>query len=261
MQNRYIADLGDFGKYGLLRNLCGKAESEKGLSLGVLWYLVPDESHNEDGKYISYLNRSRENDLRFRECDEDLYDKLRAIIKSGERNIRQIKNSRVLPEWTIYFEEPLCYDELPILNPETRKKRLRLRNYWVEAGLNKTINCDLIFVDPDNGLQVKSVERHHNKATKYAYYEELLPIIQRGQSLIVYHHLCRNGTASKQIEERLSHIEEYCGIKDSYALLYKRGTLRAFIIVPSEMHKKLLIERSIRTIINWNEHFELIKRG
>ena len=261
MQNRYICDLGDFGKYGLLRSLCGKAESEKRLSLGVLWYLVPDESHNEDGKYINYLNKSRENDLRFRECDEELYDKLRSIIRSGERNIRKIRDSSVLPDGTIYFEEPLWYNEFPLVNPEARRKRLNLRNNWVEAGLNKTINCDLIFVDPDNGLQVKSVERHHNKAPKYAYYEELLPIIQRGQSIVVYHHLCRNGSASKQIEERLAQIEEYYGIKDSYALLYKRGTLRTFIIIPSEMHKELLIQRSIMTMINWNEHFELIKRG
>lgn len=261
MQNRYVGDVGDFGKYGLLRNLCGKDMSEKKLSLGVLWYLIPDESHNEDGKYVGYLEPKRENEKRFRNCDKELYDKLRDIINSGQRSVQIISHSNVLPNGTIFYDEPLSYWELPSSNPETRKKRLNLRDTWVQAGLDRTTICDLIFVDPDNGLQVKSVERHHNKAPKYAYFEELLPIIQRGQSLIIYHHLCRNGTASKQVEERLNQIEEHFGISDTYALLYKRGTLRAFIVVPSKKDGQVLIERSIKTMITWNEHFELIKRN
>ena len=44
MQNRYVGDIGDFGKLGLLRAL-----SSKGLSIGVNWYLTTDESHNGDG--------------------------------------------------------------------------------------------------------------------------------------------------------------------------------------------------------------------
>jgi hypothetical protein len=27
-----------------------------GLRLGVNWYLVPDEGHNADGKYVAYLS-------------------------------------------------------------------------------------------------------------------------------------------------------------------------------------------------------------
>ena len=43
MQNRYTGDIGDFGKLGLLRVL-----QESGLTIGVNWYLVPDENHNSD---------------------------------------------------------------------------------------------------------------------------------------------------------------------------------------------------------------------
>ena len=38
MQNRYTGDIGDFGKLGLLRQL-----RQTGLSIGVNWYLTPDE--------------------------------------------------------------------------------------------------------------------------------------------------------------------------------------------------------------------------
>ncbi len=49
MQNRYTGDIGDFGKLGLLRAL-----RASGLSIGVNWYLVPDEGHNNDGKHTKY---------------------------------------------------------------------------------------------------------------------------------------------------------------------------------------------------------------
>ena len=58
MQNKYVADIGDFGKYGLLNYLCNPSNacSEK-LSLGVNWYLVKDEN-SDDGKFTKYLNKS-----------------------------------------------------------------------------------------------------------------------------------------------------------------------------------------------------------
>ena len=53
MQNRYVGDLGDFGKYGLLRALCvpGDALGGPELSLGIVWYLVPDETRTGDGNF------------------------------------------------------------------------------------------------------------------------------------------------------------------------------------------------------------------
>ena len=46
MQNRYTGDIGDFGKLGLLRQI-----SEAEFSIGVNWYLTPDESHNGEAKF------------------------------------------------------------------------------------------------------------------------------------------------------------------------------------------------------------------
>ncbi len=44
MQNRYVGDVGDFGKYGLLRYLVGVRSSTSvadSLRLRVIWYLHP----------------------------------------------------------------------------------------------------------------------------------------------------------------------------------------------------------------------------
>lgn len=56
MQNRYTGDIGDFGKLGLLRQL----QLNTRLSIGVNWYLIPDESHNRDGHHhLLYINHQR----------------------------------------------------------------------------------------------------------------------------------------------------------------------------------------------------------
>jgi len=52
VQDRYAGDVGDFGKYGLLRALC-----KDDLSLGVVWYLVPDEEGTGDGGHVGVLGQ------------------------------------------------------------------------------------------------------------------------------------------------------------------------------------------------------------
>ena len=43
MQDRFVGDIGDFGKYGLLRTLAGiEPKAEPGYRLGVVWYLRPE---------------------------------------------------------------------------------------------------------------------------------------------------------------------------------------------------------------------------
>ena len=92
MQNRYVGDVGDFGKYGLLRALClPDGDKNPALKLGVVWYLTSDETHNNDGRHIGYLEPTPENLLAFRACDPDLYDGLRKIVSTGNRNVSAVR--------------------------------------------------------------------------------------------------------------------------------------------------------------------------
>lgn len=52
MQDKYVGDVGDFGKYGLLRALF----SNSPFKLGVNWCLVEKEDKKNDGKHTAYLN-------------------------------------------------------------------------------------------------------------------------------------------------------------------------------------------------------------
>ena len=116
----------------------------------------------------------------------------------------------------------------------------------------------MVFADPDNGLEPRAgVPRSRLTGPKYAYFDELVPYLDRGQSLVVYHHLHRSMVHEGQVRDRLSQVEERLG--PAFALRYQRGTGRAFFVVPAEAHREVLRERALRLVRNrfWSRHFEL----
>ena len=257
MQNRYTADIGDFGKYGLLRALCSPADDGSKLRLGVVWYLVPDESHNADGKFIRYLEPSQKNDRQFRRCDPELFDALDIICKK-DRNVSSIRKCSILPTGTVFYEEHLTFDGTPANSLGARRKRTAYRNGWVQDALSAIKDCDVIFVDPDNGLEV-GTKRHQKLGPKYVFFDELEPYCKRGQSLIIYQHTSHRGKAEEQVRERLAQIDERLNNSSPFALLYHRGNSRAFLIVPSEKHKTILTEKVEQFIQGpWSQHFTVI---
>src|SRR4051812_12000061 len=138
MQDRYVGDVGDFGKLGLLRILCGFGGVPR-LNLGVVWYRVDNELHNNDGKHWTYLVCDSR---KLRSCDTELYDRLnRLLVKSGklvgERNMAIIENSGLLEAGTRFFSDSLNYESI--------KDRLQTRRNWLERALAETVHADIIF--------------------------------------------------------------------------------------------------------------------
>ncbi|MGH2559546.1 MAG: hypothetical protein ACRDJH_10810 [Thermomicrobiales bacterium] len=253
MQDRYVGDVGDFGKYGLLRALAD------GLRLGVVWYLTPDEGHNADGKHVSYLDPSLSNVTRFRLCDPPLFDILSAMIGDGARSVRAVREQAVLPATTAFLEESLTFDGLPSNGPFARSIRLDRRTRWMHGALDATKACDLVFADPDHGIECGR-KRYEKLGPKHAYLDELAAVIRRNQSLIVYHHLDRSAPAPVQVGRVLHRLAEATGPRTTpFALHFRRGTARAFLVVPSVDHESLLVERT-RQFLNspWSQHFSLV---
>lgn len=230
MQDRYTGDIGDFGKYGLLRALTSGSEDDLPLRLGVVWYLTNPESNN-DGRHVSYL-WSLVGRREYRERDPALFDLLQRLVRSGSRSVRMVREWGLLPPRTIFVENLVGSG--------------RLRDDWCDTAVRSTADADLVFLDPDNGLEVRSVGRRRSKAPKYTYYLELLPYIERGQSLVVYHHLGqRHRTAAAEIEDRLRELEEFTGVK-SFAVRFQGGTARAFFVIPGGGAEARLIAQTER---------------
>lgn len=169
MQNRYTGDIGDFGKLGLLRVL-----QEAGFSIGVNWYLTPNEEHNQDGKHINY------EDLRF--CDEALWAELQQIVDSGNRKVAALQKKRILK--ASFYAEPLDF------MGKKKAERQQIREDWHQDALEALSGVDLVFVDPDNGLIVPSAERKP-KENKYVLPKELAEYYEQGSSVIYYQHKAR----------------------------------------------------------------------
>ena len=118
MQNCYTGDIGDFGKLGLLRWV-----GRSGLSIGVNWYLVQDETDSNDGRYTSYLKKDT-----FCSCDEDLCSALQSIVASENREVKALETSGILN--AKFFSDALD------LSKTAPVKRNNLRLQWHTSTLS-----------------------------------------------------------------------------------------------------------------------------
>jgi len=258
VQDRYAGDLGDFLKFGLLRRLAASEGAGLPLRLGVVWYRTADESHNADGKHVLYLAASHRLAQQMRSLDSDLYDRLAEVIASGDRSIPALERVGVLASDTAYFSERLDLAELPI---GARAARRACRTEWVQRAAARMAGCDLVFVDPDNGLRTSThrVPRHRTKAVKHAYIDELLPYARRQQSIIAYHHADRSAAVEAQALRRLAEIAEELPLQPLAAVRASRGTTRLFLVAAAPSHAACLLA-GLRAIESsaWRDELRLI---
>ncbi len=251
MQDRYLGDIGDFAKFGLLRELMASGAAKR---LGVLWYLVPDESHTNDGRHISYLEESPGNHERFRRCDPSLYDTLGGLVRGGTRCVSAIGRSGLLPPGTLFHNQALSYRGV------RKADRKAHRGEWLTVASKLSESTDLVFLDPDNGLEV-GVDRHAAKGPKYTYYDDLDALNGEDRTLIVYQHANRHGSMLEQIQGRLGDLQRRLGrpAESLFALRWRRISPRAFLVASASGHRKTLRARA-QSMLNgsWGAHFEMI---
>jgi hypothetical protein len=248
MQDRYVGDVGDFAKYALLRALAG-APSPTPIRLAVVWCWFPDESHNNDGRHVSYLRSSE-----FAKLDSELHKVLNDIVKSGRRSVSAIASSGTLPLETVFYDAPVS---LPNSIALTSKDRARNRRAWLDACLKSTADCDLVFFDPDNGLEVASVPKHHTKAGKYIYWSELARFWQRGNALLIYHHSNRTISAAKQVEVLTLRFAMELKGASIIPIVFRRGSCRVFWLVHNGGTLGNELESRAADLLDggWSQHF------
>ena len=253
MQDRYVGDVGDFGKYALLRQItCDDGAQAGNLQLGVVWYLFPDENHNSDGRHVAYLDREE-----FRTLDPELFDGLRGLVFEDRRNVGAVVSSRLLPESTVFVDAPtLPKGEGTLPKPNEREEH-RVR--WLGDCLSATEGCDLVFLDPDNGIQTASVSKRHPKAGKYVFWDEIQSFVDRGQSLVVYHHTNRTRPVSDQVSALSADFDGRLPAGYSlFPLVFRRGSCRVFWLVLTEDLVEPVRNR-VETLLQsgWKAHFEV----
>jgi len=169
MKNQYFGDINDYRKYGLLRCLAEAGQ----LSLGVCWMLTPSDG-SSDGSLTRYLNSPAD----WRHLDPPLFDALRqSVIQGSERDVAATERLGLLPG-AVYFDT-----EVPLGRSS--------RAGFMSACLEAMAGCDVVFFDPDNGIEVRSTPYGAKAAPKYVYGRELGAAFEEGHSLLVYQHYPR----------------------------------------------------------------------
>lgn len=246
MQDRYVGDVGDFAKYGLLRRLIGKP-AERAIRLGVVWCLFPNETHNNDGRHVSYLRRAE-----FEALDDVLLASLRKIVLSEARCISAVSSGGIFPGGTVFCEAVAAAPR-----HLSRKDRTQHRVGWLDRCFRATEKCDLVFFDPDNGVEVASVPKQHPNAGKYIYWDELIPFWQRGHTLLVYHHLNRTMPAARQVRGLRDRFRAKLDGAKVMSLVFRRGSSRVFWLVYRDTALGAEMERRARDFLaaGWSRHF------
>ena len=113
MRDRYVGDIGDFAKYGLLRAI------GKGKRLGVVWYLCADleVGNTGDGHHIAYLQRPDD----WRHLDPDLFDTLKNLIDEKRRSVAEIAKSRLLGS-ADFADEPVEVTQIAVRERESWRR-------------------------------------------------------------------------------------------------------------------------------------------
>jgi hypothetical protein len=237
MQNRYVGDIGDYVKLAILRAL------SPGYRLGVAWWLHADESHNTDGRHIDYLRRPQQ----WRKYDPDLFDALVQIVSSGQRHVRALQTADLLPGAIFHS------DTIPTNRTATQQQQTRQE--WFQTVLATLQHADLLFVDPDNGLEPAGFRHGSSNAGKSVTLDELQQLRRCGRCLVVYHHHTRRaGGHHAEIEHWAGRLREI-GFSRAVALRARPYSPRAFFLLdPADDLRRRAkdIERRWQGLITWH---------
>jgi hypothetical protein len=187
MKNQYFGDINDYRKYGLLRAL----QSNGAGSLLVAWMLTPDDG-GRDGGLRSYLKAPDS----WAKYDPGLFAGLADLLRGApQSSVSLIERSELLPR--------ASYHSAPV--PDV----CRERDAWRNDLLRIASGVDLVFLDPDNGIEVPSRPVGRKGSSKYVTWNEVQALWDTGCSLLIYQHFrreARDAFARRLVSELGEHI-------------------------------------------------------
>ena len=254
MQDNYAGDVGDFGKFGLLQYLL--LEKKLANRLGVVWYFFdPGETASKDGRHVDFYKK----DPALCNCNAPLAELLRTRVLPN-RTVNAIQAAGIFPRGTEYFRDDVnVASRFHGTGPRIKEARLQAREEWVEAATQKVQSCDLVFLDPDNGLESPSCGSKNLKdAGKYVYLDEVRKFKSQAPVVVLYHHLHHSASHPDQITSVQKRLAAEIGSAGSvFGLRFWRYSPRAFFVICSRN-----LEASTRSALatfmtsQWKNHWD-----
>ena len=260
MQDNFVGDLGDFGKYGLLRVLTGLWPvqlSDDRLSLGVVWYVPDNETiartSSGHGQDVGYLFDGQTHQD-WRGCDEALFNGLRSLV-CGDRTLRAVGRSGLIGPDDAFHYQSICLPT-PLAEREVKRRE------WLDGALQRVRSQDLIFLDPDVGMAdpeagkaPRRLSPRSQDAPQYVFMSELDEFLVTGSSVVVYQSLGR----AKRGDSMRTWYEMLCNRYPErvQAEIVRFGS-RAFVILPAKAHETI-IDNRLQELTGdknpWRQHF------
>jgi len=167
MQEKYFGDFTDFYKFFFLKNIIGKYK------LGINWCLTPNDETNDGNKKI-------ENKLKLEKIDTVLYN---ILLKRKFSDIIKYFNENNIKDYR---------EEYKIFHLEYK--------YETDA-FNKLKKQDIIFFDPDTGIEMPS--KKLSERYKYISYRTITKYWNEKKTLIIFQHKDRKKNALNEKKENL----------------------------------------------------------
>jgi hypothetical protein len=228
MKNQYFGDVNDYRKYGLLRHL-GRSGFAR---LVVAWMLTPDDG-GPDGSFRAYLDDATQ----FSSLDPQLHRSLASLLKNGvQPAVRLLEGSGVLPSASFYS----------VMVPDRWDERIA----WRCGLLDAARNADLVFVDPDNGIEVKSKPVGRKGSSKYVAWDELIGLWDAACSTLTYQHFRREERTA--FARRLA--DEFMERTGAAHVEAFRTPHVLFLLAAQERHTQLFRRACSETGPTWSGH-------
>ena len=218
MRNDFFGDIRDYRKYGLLRTLCGPRRE----SAAVCWMLTPDQGKPTATRYL-------ERPQTWRHFDERLFDALhQAVIVDGQRNVVRAEHPDILdPAVFSFYKEEL-------------RDGIDDRREYFDRFLAGCEGRDLVFFDPDTGLERKGVRIGKKGASRFLYFDELSTAFSKLHSILLFQFFLAR-SPEDVINERASQIFSRLDVGE-IASFKTPGVI--FFLIPRPKHLDAMKERS-----------------
>ena len=107
--------------------------------------------------------------------------------------------------------------------------------------------ADIIYLDPDNGIQPKNMDESDKNSIKYALYREIRKYYSLGKTVIVYNHYDRSPL--DKYKNRIYELKKVVPESKIEVIKFKRYFIRHYVFLVQDKHTNL-IEQVIDKLTN-----------
>lgn len=257
MRNQFVGDVNDFGKYGLVRYLCGVTGSamddDQKFTLGVVWYFQNGRTAKGGGN-VGYLEEK--NRVAYRDCDPGLLDVLGKLVHGDQRYIARVEEADILPAAGRFYREISEYSGMPNTKPSERDKRKEAVRDWLTGAEKFVRGADIVLLDPDHQINLgNDPPKISANGPLYAYLDEIKAFWDNGHSLVIYHQTGGEDPRGK-VRGVSDVLHDILGAEPITLRFVRGGFTLVFFVIPQPHHRPQIEARIKRMLAGpWGQHF------